>query len=117
MVLGQHALGLVGGYHWQAEVLGDLAEPCGGAALDDASAGEEDRAFGISEGGPDVRDRRRGRGRWLGQLDGPGLGDIGRVSLNVHGHGDEHGPRTPTRSEGVGLRHDPGKLIHARDLP
>ena len=117
MVLGQHALGLVGGHHGHAQVLGDLAEPGGGAALHDAPAGQEDRTFCIGQRGPDGGDRAHGRGwrRW--QFHGPGLGDIGGISLHVHGHRDEYGARTATGRQRIGLRQDAGQLVHARHLP
>ena len=46
-------------------MLRDAAEHGGGAALHDATAGQEDRALGIGQGGPD---RGHGRGRGGGRL-------------------------------------------------
>ncbi len=95
MVLRQHALGLVGGHHGQAKVLRDAPEHGGGAALNDASAGQEDGTFGIGQRGPDLGHGGGGGPGRLGQLHGAGLGNVGRVRLDVHGHADEHGPGRP----------------------
>jgi hypothetical protein len=117
MVLGQDALGLVGGHDRQAKVLGDLPEPCGGAALDDAPAGKEDRALGPDECGVDLGHGLRRRCRRLGQLDRPGHGYVGGVGLDVHGHRDEHRSWPASGSEGKGLGHDARELVHPRHLP